>query len=388
MEVVSITNSGHFYKIIPNFGMLIYSPYNSLTYAIHSDFIEATIDFLNGSIDDKLPEEIKKPLLSGRGKNDNSMLYSTNHLLPNSSYWLNYSQPDETITINWFITGKCNFKCGYCYASDLMNDYIKEPIEEEIDNIAEQILKLKPLSVVLTGGEPFVSPHISKAIKLLSKRAGIIIDTNGSIINENLLNMISEHNVVVRISLDSPRPFQNFKHRIPFNKNEQTYNDILENIIKCLNLGIPVIIQTVVSSINKNELEEFGEILSRLGISGWRLLKVQESRLNTNVYKKLMLGRTKKIIDASKQLDYQLDKLIKIHKLRWSSKMSLQISKNSNNDKNSVILVSPNGEFWTESKIQNAKNLIDIESSKCPFEDAIFKKVSNFSHFSRYLNIY
>ncbi len=387
MQIVKSTYSGHFYKLIPDFGILVYSPYNSLTYAIPEVLVKNTLSFLNGS-KVRLPEEIKNPLIQGWKKQKEPPHFSINHLLPDRTHWLNYSQPDEIITVNWFLTGKCNYKCGYCYASDLMHDFVVEPNKDDIKKIANQILDLNPLNIVLTGGEPLLSPHISYAIKLISKKAGIIIDTNGSYIDDEILEIIKENNIVVRISIDSPRPNQNIKHRIPNVKKASIYNDVLRNISRCTEKGIPVIIQTVVSSINKNELEEFGEILIRLGINGWRLLKVQESKLNSLNYNRLMLGRTKKIKDASEQLDYQIDKIIKIHKARWDSKISLQVSKNSSNDRNSVILVSPNGEFWTESKMQIAKILIDKHTPKSPNENLVFKKVNKFSHFSRYLNIH
>jgi len=81
MQIVKSTYSGHFYKLIPDFGMLIYSPYNSLTYAIPEAYMEDTISYLNGS-KMKLPKEIKSPLIQGWKKQKTIPHFSTNHLLP------------------------------------------------------------------------------------------------------------------------------------------------------------------------------------------------------------------------------------------------------------------------------------------------------------------
>lgn len=386
MEITQQTKSGHFYKIIPSFGTLIFSPYTGLTYAITDEYSKKTINWLNGNKQD-LPIEIISPLEIGWSKPLKNAVYSTNHLLPNKNSWKDYSQPDDIITINWFLTGQCNFKCSYCYASDLMYDFTVEPSSSDIDKIAKNILSYNPLYVVLTGGEPFVSPHIEKAISLLANKTGIIIDTNGSRINEHLLQIIKNNKVIIRISLDSPRPKQNLKHRIPKNDKEDKYNAVLRNITKCIEMNIPIIIQTVISSQNKSEILEFGDILVRMGVNGWRIQKIQESRLNTKVFKSLMLGRTKKMLDASNQLDYKLKSIIKLQNTRWKSGISLQISMNSQNDRNSVILVSPNGEFWTESQIQIGKNLLDNECPKIPKKKHIFNKINKNAHFSRYLNI-
>ena len=143
----------------------------------------------------------------------------------------------------------------------------------------------------------------------------------------------------------------------------------------------------MISSQNKSELVEFGDILVRLGVNGWRIQKIQESKLNGVAYRNLMLGRTKKIVEASNQLEFKLKSIINLQSKRWKSIISLQVSKNILTEKNSVILVSPIGEFWTESQIQIGKCLIDLDSPKLPNINLLFNKVNSFAHFSRYLNI-
>ena len=113
-----------------------------------------------------------------------------------------------------------------------MYEYTNEPTHVEIEEIAKNILSFNPLYVVLTGGEPFISPHIKLAIELLKNKVGIIIDTNGSVMNDQILEIIKENNVVIRISLDSPRPKQNLKHRIPKKQHGDNYNIVLQNISK------------------------------------------------------------------------------------------------------------------------------------------------------------
>ena len=61
MEVTQKTESGHFYKLIPRFGILLYSPYTGLTYAICEQYSKQTIEWLNGG-NHILPESLTTPL--------------------------------------------------------------------------------------------------------------------------------------------------------------------------------------------------------------------------------------------------------------------------------------------------------------------------------------
>jgi len=387
MEITRKAQSGHYYKTIPEFGTLVFSPYTGLTYAISLKLSQKVVEWLEGS-KATLPKSIASPLKVGWKIPLNNAVYTTNQLLPDKSFWKDYSQPNEIIAINWFLTGLCNFKCDYCYASDLMYEHTKEPIYKEIEQTSKRLLSYNPLYVVLTGGEPFVSPHIESAIKLLTGKVGIIIDTNGTQLKEHDFRIIKQNNIVLRISLDSPRPQLNLKHRVPKELREQSYNIILKNISRSVEYKIPTIIQTVVSSQNKNELVEFGDILVRLGVNGWRIQKIQESFLNKANFNKLMLGRIKKLDNASDQIDKKLHNTIKMQHSRWNSKISLQVSRNTPTDRNSVILVAPDGRFWTESQIQVGKKLIDSNSPWTPNKELLFSKINPYSHFSRYLNLY
>jgi hypothetical protein len=65
--------------------------------------------------------------------------------------------------------------------------------------------------------------------------------------------------------------------------------------------------------------------------------------------------------------------------------MVVQIAPNET--PNAVILVGPDGTFYTESNTMVAKVILDDESPKRPRLEAILNKVDMAAHARRYLNL-
>ena len=80
------------------------------------------------------------------------------------------------------------------------------------------------------------------------------------------------------------------------------------------------------------------------------------------------------------------NRLKSAHKNKWSKRFSLQVTHNK--IKNAIILVSPDGKFYTESNLSNfGKILIDEEKPTNPDIEKIHKKIALEAHAKRYLNI-
>lgn len=72
----------------------------------------------------------------------------------------------------------CNLRCRYCDTR-----YAMEPGREmSIENVVEEVVKLGPNLVELTGGEPLVQEDTPKlAAALLEKGYQVLVETNGSL---------------------------------------------------------------------------------------------------------------------------------------------------------------------------------------------------------------
>jgi sulfatase maturation enzyme AslB (radical SAM superfamily) len=381
MEKVILTKKGLFVRKNKGFGLIIYSPYSGLFFSVAEKYSKETISFLNNE-KTEIPFSIEKNLSIKKG---NTGSFEIQHWLPNKNdFIIENGYPKQPILINWLISDTCNFNCEYCYAMDFMN---KRHKRKEIKLIAKQILSYRPLAVVLSGGEPLLCPHLNEALIALGGKTGIIIDTNGTIFKKNLLALMKKHKAFVRISFDSLNPLTNNKLRPlkkNFQNNEEPLKIIFENINSYINNEIPILIQTVVTSFNKNDLLDLYETLKKIGVHGWRLFLAVKPHNETNPYgfKKVMVNGKVKTIDEA-ILDVK-SKMIKFESKNVSkSNFSLQIISTTDVQKDSVILVYPTGEFYTEKFFDVGKHLID---KKNPFKPKnIFNNVDLKGHYERYL---
>jgi len=97
----------------------------------------------------------------------------------------------------------CNLRCAYCWAQKKVwkpKDYgsFYQPTE-----VSENLLKFNQLVVRISGGEPTICRnHLIEVIKLIPKNILFILETNGILLNEDYIKLLSNfENLFVRVSL-------------------------------------------------------------------------------------------------------------------------------------------------------------------------------------------
>jgi uncharacterized protein len=106
------------------------------------------------------------------------------------------------------MTGSCNFKCSYCY--DFNKDKLGTSINFKLscDTIDFLLSKRNNLSISFHGGEPLLKFDIIKKIveyvnyNWSKKKIKFSIQTNGSLINTEIISFLEKNNFTVGISLD------------------------------------------------------------------------------------------------------------------------------------------------------------------------------------------
>jgi sulfatase maturation enzyme AslB (radical SAM superfamily) len=305
--------------------------------------------------------------------------------------------PQGPILINWFLTGRCPLACVYCYAEDLMRNDALEPKSPDINRIAESILKLNPLVVVITGGDPLFSPYLHDAVKLLSGKVGIVVDTSAYTFSKRHLRLFKDHKVTVRISFDSERPKINQAQRPIYaeypnlvRSGEPTANAAVNALCQCLDSGVSVTVQTVATKKTTNDLIAMGDKLFRLGVRSWRIFKVSPSAASYKGYLKLVGTHTdkgKKV--AGKKADgpyeFVFKKVLESRMNNWQQAMAIQVTHNEK--PNAVILVGPDGTFYTESNVALGKAILDEANPTNPSLMSVNSKINMLAHAERYLNL-
>ena len=149
----------------------------------------------------------------------------------------------DTILIK--VASRCNINCTYCYVYNMGDDnwshMEKLMTKETMDSICISLSELitsqkKYFSIVLHGGEPFLlgplklSYLLGELRKVLSYEYPISIQTNGILITDEILDICSEHQVSVAVSIDGPESIHN-KNRVT-HQGQGTFQNVLKGIEK------------------------------------------------------------------------------------------------------------------------------------------------------------
>lgn len=146
------------------------------------------------------------------------------------------------LTLN--LANICNMRCKYCYAHGGVYEseesvMSKETAKAAVDFFFDKFEKIS--SIKFIGGEPlmnlevlkFVCEYIDKlkAIGKITKVPSYIVNTNGTILSDEILDMINKYEMRVNFSLDGPS-WLNDQTRVFVNGNGTS--SVVEQNIRCL----------------------------------------------------------------------------------------------------------------------------------------------------------
>lgn len=174
------------------------------------------------------------------------------------------------------ITQRCNGNCIYCFTNSVNSkkDINTEISVEEIIKTIKELNKINIKKVSFGGGEPFLK-DIVKIIENSPDDTKISITTNGSILNDDILDTLKKYeNVKLTISLDTLNQETSNKIR----KNLDV-NKIIKNILKIMReeeLKDRLSIRTTVSSYNYKDVFDIIEFCNNNEISNLKINSTNE----------------------------------------------------------------------------------------------------------------
>lgn len=146
------------------------------------------------------------------------------------------------------VASRCNLNCTYCYVYNLGDTgWKKNPRYlnfQIIDDIEQSLFRLysyqgKSFAIVLHGGEPFLlpKPNLEYLFKKLRSRlplyTTISIQTNGLLLDDELISLCHSYYVTISISLDGDQK-TNDQFRVDF-RNKGSYEKIIQSIERIKN---------------------------------------------------------------------------------------------------------------------------------------------------------
>jgi radical SAM protein with 4Fe4S-binding SPASM domain len=105
-------------------------------------------------------------------------------------------------SVDIFITSRCNLNCVHCFSMG-GEGLMKELSLNELESTFDQMERMGVLEVRINGGEPFLHPEIGKILLTLkARRFRKVIITNGTLLDDRMVNLLKESGTIPTISLD------------------------------------------------------------------------------------------------------------------------------------------------------------------------------------------
>jgi len=179
------------------------------------------------------------------------------------------------------LTDSCNFRCKYCYfLANMDSSYHFSFMSEEtaisaVDMFARCIQKSiteghDDQQIVIYGGEPTINKKTLIAVLkyivnikhrgTLPSRVSITLNTNGTLLDEEILNACKETNVVVAISIDGPKEIHD-QMRV-YTSGRGTFDDVVRNYRKARSLGVKTGLCVTIDKHNLFELQNITHWIS------------------------------------------------------------------------------------------------------------------------------
>jgi len=169
------------------------------------------------------------------------------------------------------VTGNCNLRCVHCYRdscslSKAQLNSQQYVTTKDITNLITDSAKFGCKKIQFTGGEPLLHPHLKQMILHAKNEEFSFIEvyTNGTLINDSIVDFFKENCIHVAISFYSLWP--NVHENIT--KRSGSYDATLFSIKKLLDRKIHLRIGIIVMKQNENHITETKRFLRKNGFSG------------------------------------------------------------------------------------------------------------------------
>ncbi len=183
--------------------------------------------------------------------------------------------------MNWLrlhVSNLCNFKCPNCHVFELGENLLPSQIMSQLtfDESLEQFIKVieakkqKEFTVSIYGGESLANKKVIKlGIENFTKlqkdlKVNWIVNTNGSLIEEEDAKFFSKYQVELHVSIDGNEEIHNLSR--PTHVGKGTFHKVIQGIEKLSKLNVKMQLNSYMMPTNIHYLNEIVDIAKKYSI--------------------------------------------------------------------------------------------------------------------------
>ena len=178
-------------------------------------------------------------------------------------------------SMNWMITGKCNYNCLHCFNAADLSPLASEWSWEDSVILMDEAARCGVNAFTLTGGEPMLHPRFLDIVHGIYARGMFVneLNTNGAFITPDILDDFKKSGVkpLIKISFDGLGWHDWLRNQK--GAEEKT----LGAIRLCIEAGFPIKVQFNVHRNNIGSVLETAQLLESMGVYKVRIIRTSES---------------------------------------------------------------------------------------------------------------
>ena len=273
-----------------------------------------------------------------------------------------------------------------------MHEYRETEEHKDLDNVASTAAMIPAMVAVLTGGDPLLAPNRTRIlIERLAAQKALVLDTSGVGNIDALMPDLLQHDVHVRVSLDTIDPSENQRLR-PGNPiyglgASASLDGGTRTIEKCLHAGVPVSVQTVVTAWNENRQQwtDVRDWLIGRGVRNWVIHVMVKGGSARKLIRAARKQKRPKTIEPSHSVYSSLWRLVS-ETMDQGLEIDIRCT-DTDTTPNSILLVGSKGDLFTEGLAHNGKVCLYRAGDARPdLAKALWPHLDRFGHARRYLN--
>lgn len=203
-----------------------------------------------------------------KGENSQTAQYNpSDFVIPPSEVDLVHSRLYVPIGLTFRVAGECMRDCIYCNIKQVPDTPETVMPLERWDQLAEEVKQLEMISIILSGGDPFMNKNLAQIIEMFTKRSiSPFLATKSLVTKEKAKQLKDAGLTAMQVSIDAPSAdVADFLTDSP-----GTFKQSVASIENLLEAGIKVSTNTVITAYNVLLIPELVRLLSRLGVKQMR----------------------------------------------------------------------------------------------------------------------